>query len=353
VRNDLLLESERLTRSWAHHEPSWLRDYLVAGVEDPRLNVQSILTRHFVIRTLTGNAFERLMVEEYRFAATMRWLLDHAEELVDPETCTAVLHALDQGADNAEGVQVPPFISAVFKDLSAESGLGIPNYLRALLYAQEDSSAATLDSLTNTFAELWSRRLPATKPDSEPGRPVHLLPATGDGSRPTLIEPACGSANDYRFLHRYGISRLIDYKGFDLCQANVDNARELFPDATFERGNVFDIKAPDKSFDLCVVHDLFEHFSLAGLEQAVREVCRVTRRGICVGFFQMDEIAQHLVRPVDDYHWNLLSMSRTRKLFRREGFAAQVIHIDTFLSEHATGAETHNPNAYTFILQRA
>src|SRR5262249_28346975 len=40
-------ETESLARSWARHESAWLRDYLVAGVEDPRINLQSILSRHF------------------------------------------------------------------------------------------------------------------------------------------------------------------------------------------------------------------------------------------------------------------------------------------------------------------
>ncbi len=65
----------------------------------------------------------------------------------------------------------------------------------------------------------------------------------------------------------------------------------------------------------------------------------------------MDEISEHLVRPVDNYHWNLLSMNRTRHLFEQEGFGAQVIHVDSFLADHVPGAQTHNPNAYTFLLR--
>ena len=125
-----------------------------------------------------------------------------------------------------------------------------------------------------------------------------------------MLEPACGSANDYRFLHAYGLARLVRYTGFDLCAKNIENARALFPDVSFAVGNVFEIAAPDKAFDLCFVHDLFEHLSLEGMQAAVKEVCRVTRQGLCVGFFNMDEIRDHQVRPVDDYHWNRLSMRR-------------------------------------------
>ena len=43
------LETERLKKSWMRYDRATLRDYLVQDVEDPRINVQSILTRHFLI----------------------------------------------------------------------------------------------------------------------------------------------------------------------------------------------------------------------------------------------------------------------------------------------------------------
>jgi len=68
-------ESEKLARSWMCHDPALLRDYLVAGVEDPRINLQSILTRHFLLGALGLERCRPLMDEEYRFAAAMNWLV--------------------------------------------------------------------------------------------------------------------------------------------------------------------------------------------------------------------------------------------------------------------------------------
>ena len=143
----------------------------------------------------------------------------------------------------------------------------------------------------------------------------------------------------------------MSYTGFDLCAKNIENACAHFPDVAFAVGNVFEIAAPDKAYDLCFVHDLFEHLSLEGMQAAVKEVCRVTRQGLCVSFFNMDEIRDHQVRPVDDYHWNLLSMARMRELFAACGFAARVVHIGTFLRQQVGCEQTHNPNAYTFLLR--
>jgi len=165
-----------------------------------------------------------------------------------------------------------------------------------------------------------------------------------------VLEPACGSANDYRYLDAYGIAPLINYIGLDLCAKNVENARALFPGIRFELGNVFELRVPDKTYDLCFVQDLFEHLSLAGLERAVCEICRVTRLGICTGFFNMDEIPAHAVQPVEDYHWNTLSMAQMRDAFAAQGFTAQVLHIGTFLRQNLGCPQTHNPNAYIFLL---
>jgi hypothetical protein len=54
---------------------------------------------------------------------------------------------------------------------------------------------------------------------------------------------------------------------------------------------------------------------------------------------------------VDEYHWNQLSMVRMKELFAAGGFVAQVLHIGTFLRQQVGCEQTHNPNAYTFLLR--
>lgn len=323
-------ETERLVRSWRHHEASHLGSYLTAGVEDPRVNVQSILTRHHLLTVLFASRFEGLMNQELRFAAAMNWLGNHGGELDAPEARAAFLHALRRGADNAEGMGVPAFLLRLFAELPTDTGgLHVPNYVEEFLAGEAQPEAL------DTFQMLWTNALRAESPQ-----------------RVRVLEAACGSANDYRCLASYGIAHLLDYTGFDLCETNVQNARTLFPAARFEVGNVFDITAADGAYDLSFAHDLFEHLSPEALPVGIRELCRVTRRGLCVGFFQMAEVPDHIVRPVDDYHWNTLSLERTRALFGEQGFDVQALHIGTYLHARTGCAETHNPNAYTFIASR-
>jgi hypothetical protein len=91
-------ESDRLARSWLRHDARVLGDYLVAGVEDPRINLQSVLTRHFLARALAPGRFNTLMDQEYRFAAAMNWLMGLSGRLHDAEELDLVLHALQHGA---------------------------------------------------------------------------------------------------------------------------------------------------------------------------------------------------------------------------------------------------------------
>ena len=348
----LQAESDKLARSWTRHDAAMLRDYLVAGVEDPRLNVQSILSRHFLASALAAEGFGGLMEQEYRFAAAMNWLTGLVGGLRDAEELALVLYALRRGADNAEGIEVPGSVVQTFATLpTTVGGLLIPNYIESFLSGTRlvEGRAKVHEPSLETFRKLWQKALRAESSGRTRGGA-----AGGDACATiSVLEPACGSANDYRFLHAYGLARLLNYTGFDLCTGNIENARALFPGVSFAVGNVFEIAAPDKAYDLCFLHDLFEHLSLEGMQAAVKEVCRVTRQGLCVGFFNMDEIPDHQVRPVEEYHWNLLSMARMRELFANCGFAASVVHIGTFLRQHIGCEQTHNPNAYTFLLNPA
>jgi ubiquinone/menaquinone biosynthesis C-methylase UbiE len=338
MNDSLKAETEKLVRSWSQYEAPFLQDYLVADVEDPRINVQSILSRHFLLGTLLGDKIQAILTEELRFAAAMNWLRELNKRAGHAEELRAVLYALKRGADNAEGIEIPHYVVQIFGSLPASArGIHIANYIEDFLAtarSQDDQSTLTGTSI-DTFLHAWKEVLSHESPQ-----------------RISVLEPACGSANDYRFLDACGIARFIDYTGFDLCEKNVRNAQAIFPGVRFEAGNIFEIHSANKSFDFCFVHDLFEHVSLTGLESAVKELCRVVRFGICIGFFQMDEISDHIVRPLDDYHWNTLSMEKTKALFTQQGFTVQLFHIGSYLRSRVDCDETHNPNAYTFLALR-
>jgi SAM-dependent methyltransferase len=354
-------ETQALIRSWDRHDRRALRDYLVQDVEDPRLNVQSILTRHFLLGELFPGRWAALRDHELRFALVMNWLLGLVKAGTPSGGYAAVHTALLDGAGEAEGTAIPAHLRETFLLVpAAVDGVEVPDYVSEQLIrlaAQADERALEGPALA-TMQLLWRERLqaPGTAGGSDAGcGELQQAPGTAGGSASvplTVLEPACGSANDYRYLDAYGLARLLDYSGFDLAEKNIRNAREMFPAARFAVGNVLEIAAPDKAYDLLIVHDLFEHLSLGAIEAAVAEVCRVTRRAAAIGFFNMHEGPQHLVRPVDEYYANRLSAPAMQALFERHGATAvESIPIASFLAARFPGATTHNREAYTVIVR--
>src|SRR6185436_21146241 len=100
------------------------------------------------------------------------WLVKKAENI---EERHAVLHALESEADNAEGVPIPHFLSAISGSLPTQlNAIAIPNYVHDFLRSADNQS-------TDTFLSIWRAALANEQP-----QPVSVL------------EAACGSANDYR-----------------------------------------------------------------------------------------------------------------------------------------------------------
>jgi ubiquinone/menaquinone biosynthesis C-methylase UbiE len=322
-------ETNSLIRAWMRHDQKTLRDYLVQDVEDPRINVQSILTRHFLIKELFGRQFNDLMPHELRFALVANWVLGLLKKSVAPNQLHYLLDALLDGRRNAESIEVPRYILKTFQTLI------LPNYICDFLSL---SAAETIDGtipeyLLATFQKIWCELLAEQKQ-----------------KRISVLEAACGSANDYRFIDAFGIARFLDYTGFDLCEKNILNAKYMFPKTRFEVGNVIEIDAPDNAYDYCFVNDLFEHLSIDAMEAAITEICRVTRLKLCIGFFNMYDRKQHVVKPVGNYHYNAISTAVTKAVFKRYASRVQTIHIDRFLRSKFGCLDTHNKNAYTFIV---
>ncbi|MHC4555716.1 MAG: class I SAM-dependent methyltransferase [Planctomycetota bacterium] len=329
LENRFKLETERLKKSWMRYDRATLRSYLVEGVEDPRINVQSILTRNFLIERLFGQRFDTIMEQELRFSLVINWLLRMFKKSVRASQLHAVLDELLAGKNEAEELEIPSYISETF------AALVLPNYICDLFCwaPVETTNVPIPEYLMSTFQAIWHEVLAGENPQ-----------------RISVLEPACGSANDYRFIEAFGIARLIDYTGFDLCEKNIYNAKQMFPEVRFEVGNALEIKAQDKAFDYCFVHDLFEHLSIEAMEAAIEEICRLTKHGICAGFFNMHDGDRHIVKRVDNYHWNKLSVAGMREIFEHHSSVVKVIHIYKFLASKFECSDTHNKNAYTFII---
>ena len=66
----------------------------------------------------------------------------------------------------------------------------------------------------------------------------HAALADRQAASISVLEFACGSANDYRDIEESGLARFLDYHGIDLTAKNIANARRRFPGVAFEVGDV-------------------------------------------------------------------------------------------------------------------
>ncbi len=333
----LRVETERLRRSWSRHPAEMLREYMVAGIHDPWINPQSIHSRHLVLETAFPGRFEALKREELRFALAMNWLLPVLRDAIIPEELEALAHALELGADDAEGLSIPHWLLDIRSGLPREvdGAMVADPVLETVLDARRMGPSAARARGHQRFAAVWRQVLR--------DEPVAGL---------DVLEAGCGSANDYRAMESCGLVRHLRYLGVDLCEANIVNARALFPGARFEVGNLLELGHGDGEFGCTVVHDVLEHLSLEACDMAVAELARVSREGVFIGFFQMHEGEDDVVREVDDYHWNTLSLPRMRRRFALHGWRAEATHVASWLRWAGGPEAAYYETAYDLILAR-
>jgi ubiquinone/menaquinone biosynthesis C-methylase UbiE len=288
-------EEGNLKRSWARYSPEVLEEYLVSGYQSPRINAQSILARHFFIRQLFGSEFDGLMQEELKF-------------------CVETNEAIRQRA--------------------AELGVTMGSFADPDKRAAVERVCAVIADREKVFEGRWRDTL-----------------AARSAAPTSVLEFACGSANDYRTLASYGIARFVDYTGVDLSEKNISNAKKRFPAVNFEVGSILDLSYDDGSFDYVLAFDIFEHLSLSTMEQAMSEAMRLARKGLVLAFFIMIDAPEHNQRPKGRYHWNELSASKIEEKLREAFSDVQVTHIPSFLEQNFDYGRYYNKKAYTIIAQ--
>ncbi len=330
---ELATESGRLNQAWAKFDSQYLDSYLVADEQDPRINIQSIMSRSFLIDSIWPEEFTALICEELRFGVCMNFILRTLKENSPTVTRQSVLNALERDEDNCGDIEIAHYFRSCYGKLNSEQSQ-IEDYITQALIAPVSGDKGPLpESALTTFETMWYIALNDRKPD-----------------KISVLEPGCGSANDYRFLDSFGAAKFLTYTGIDICEKNIANALRRFPDVDFAVGSIMQIPADDNAYDYSFVHDVFEHLSVNAMEAALQELSRVTRKQACLTFFNMADIPEHVVKPTGLYHWNTLSLSKVCAVLKRSSFDIDIVHIDTFLKDNYDCADCNNKNAYTLII---
>jgi len=172
-------------QTWSLGDADMLDRYLVSGYQNPRINVQSILIRHFLISKLFGSDLEQVAQDEVRFAVMLNELLRQ-------------------------------------RALALRVTMG--SFLNPAKHAGVQRVDTVIAERQMEFEERWQAEL--ANRTIEPIR---------------VLEFACGSANDFRAFVSYGLAGHLDYTGVDLTPKNIENALRRFPHAQFEVGNILDL----------------------------------------------------------------------------------------------------------------
>lgn len=312
-------ESEQLRRAWSQYPAEFLDNYLVQGVENPCVNPQSVTVRHLMIDTLAPGRFNEQMQQERLYAACACQTLLAANE----NELNAFTAALD-GERNADlKYPLPKFLKDL-RDGKTAAPFTAGAVWRQVFQAMRGSFAG----FESPFEQVWREQLAAI-----------------EKNRITILEAACGSANDYRYFERYGLARAVDYTGIDICPANITNAQRRCPRGKFLEGNALQLPFADKSFDFYLVFDLFEHLSPEAFQLAIKEAARVARRRLWLSFFRLDWKAEHEIVPEPPYYRNILSIPRILETLAGLGCEANVIDIPSEWQREFPGYRHYNATA--------
>ena len=286
-----------LERTWGAGSADMLDSYLVSGYQNPRINVQSMLVRHFLLARLLGADAAAMMEDEIRWATEL---------------------------------------NEVLRRRATQLGVRMGTYRNPVKHAAVRRVDAGIADREHEFTARWQVRLERMETD-----PI------------SVIEFACGSANDYRAFAEAGLGPHLDYLGIDLSEKNIANARRRHPDARFEVNDILELPYDDASFDDVVASDIFEHLSIEAMERALDEAMRLARDGVVLTFFNMSEAEDHEVRRRRAYHWNTLSRPRIEARLRGGGFGEQLALPIARWLRHAYGyGHSYNRHAWTILAER-
>lgn len=289
------LQKLLMQQTWRLGDPGMLDRYLVSGYQNPRINIQSVLLRHFLISKVFGAEYDELAEQEIAFALAMNELL---------------------------------------RQRALELGVTMGSYLNPAKHAAVQRVDRVIIEREMEFEERWRAEL--TLRTAEPIR---------------VLEFACGSANDFRCFVGYGLAGHLDYLGVDLTPTNISNALRRFPDAKFEVGNILHLGHADGSFDYVIASDIFEHLAPSEMERALEEACRMARHGVVLTFFNMSGAREHAVQRRRAYYWNRLSRSRIEADLHRRFSSVSTIPVAAWVNERFGYSHSYNVHAYTIIAE--
>ena len=152
------------------------------------------------------------------------------------------------------------------------------------------------------------------------GRNPALIKEVFDPER--VLDVGCGPGALMYLLHELG----IEVQGIDFSERSVALAPEPMRDR-IGVGSVTEAHVPDRSFDLVVCREVFEHLTVLQVRRTVETICRASSRFVyATTRFHPDppDLLSFTTQfEVDPTHITLMNKEFLRTLFVLEGFKSR------------------------------
>ena len=138
-----------------------------------------------------------------------------------------------------------------------------------------------------------------------------------------LLDAGCGPGALITFLSELGLT----VQGIDASPAVLNSCSEDIRDK-IEIGEITNMRFEDRTFDLVICREVFEHLLAREISKAVQELCRVSSRFVYLttrfsndgaNLFALDTELE-----VDPTHITCLNQTFLRSLFVLQGFRRRV-----------------------------
>lgn len=107
----------------------------------------------------------------------------------------------------------------------------------------------------------------------------------------SVLDVGCATGITYEYFKPIGIK----YVGVDFTKKFLIQARKLNPEIDVRYGSAFKLPFPDNSFSTVFCKALLEHQHPAEYPKIVKEMARVAKKQIIIGFFMAPGAERHIL----------------------------------------------------------
>ncbi|MFC1913750.1 class I SAM-dependent methyltransferase [Chloroflexota bacterium] len=143
----------------------------------------------------------------------------------------------------------------------------------------------------------------------------------------TILEIGCGAGSLNNYLHKNLHKKGYRIIGTDISEEVLKKAASLYPWLTLQQMSAEKLKFEDKSFDMVLSFDVFEH--IKAVEAHLSEVYRVLQAGGLYLFSTPNKYTNIPFSILKDknfnfryYHPSLQTLSSLKRLLKKHGFTA-------------------------------